>query len=317
MDIRQIEKIIDEEHQKTNSFLVPYDQMVFDLLTTFEDLCSLTMLRAVLNPFAIRKIADYMDALNMALTWSHKLCDGRAQNIEQKISEDRYEYCRKLLLEYAYPYSVICSGYIGYSRKRFEAEIEGNCVTFNFSKNQNQSAIADILREQEEGLPEPFLFFREWMQLWQLRSKQGKNCSIENGLLCYSIEPCILDKSLSVAEKQWETTKTLPADWKFDLFTLEEYRKAWVAITAICYIHCMACSTITDAELRLNNEIILQKKHHIIKRVVEITKLEEDKVESIISYITYDPSKRNVDIMYQPVVSVDSDLLLITPCIIE
>ena len=271
MDIRQIETIIDEEHKKTMCFIVPYNQMVFDLLTTFEDLCSLTMLGVALNPFAIRKIVDYMDALNMALTWSHELCEGRSQDIKLKISEVRYEQCCKLLLNYAYPYSVICSGYIGYSRKRFEAEVEDNCVTFNFSKDQNQSVIADILREQEEGTTELLPFLLEWAELWQFRSDLKKDCSIENGSLRYSIGPDILDKSLSVANKQWEATKTLPDDWKFDLFTLEEYRKTWVAITAICYIHCLAYMTIADAEIRMNNEIICQKKRDIVEYIVEIT----------------------------------------------
>ncbi len=72
-----------------------------------------------------------MDALNMALLWANQLCLDDSEPLKTDITELRYEQCCELLNNYAYPYSVICSGYISYSRHRFKAEIDGNIVTFN------------------------------------------------------------------------------------------------------------------------------------------------------------------------------------------
>ena len=43
------------------------------------------------------------------------------------------------------------------------------------------------------------------------------------------------------------------------------------------------------------------------------TALSKDKIETILNYITFDPDKKNVDIMYQPIVKVSDDQLLIAP----
>lgn len=67
-DIRKIEKIIDEAHKDHQLLNLPQKQAVYDLLASFEDMCSLTFMGSILNPFALKRIVDLMDSLNMALT---------------------------------------------------------------------------------------------------------------------------------------------------------------------------------------------------------------------------------------------------------
>lgn len=43
------------------------------------------------------------------------------------------------------------------------------------------------------------------------------------------------------------------------------------------------------------------------------TELSNDKVETILKYITFDPTKKNGDIIYQPIVKTSNDQLLIAP----
>ena len=76
---------------------------------------------SVLNPLGLKGIVDQMDALNMAFSWIDQLCPKDTEgDIEMEISENRYAQCCNLLNQYAYPYSVICSGYISYSRNLYE-----------------------------------------------------------------------------------------------------------------------------------------------------------------------------------------------------
>ena len=133
MDIRDIEKIIDKAHEENIVFKTGKKQTIYDLLSSFEDLCGLILRESVLNPFALHKIVGQMDALNVALQWVDKLClEDHDKPIRSDITETRYEQCCALLTEYAYVYSAICSGYIAYSRKRFDAVVDDHCVTFNF-----------------------------------------------------------------------------------------------------------------------------------------------------------------------------------------
>ena len=43
----------------------------------------------------------------------------------------------------------------------------------------------------------------------------------------------------------------------------------------------------------------------IVDYVVAETGLDKSKVETMIEYITYNPQKKNVDIMYQPIVQIE------------
>ena len=313
MDIREIEKIIDIEHKNSPVFNAGKEQTIFDLLSTFEDVCGLILMGSVLNPFALKQIIEQMDALNMALLWVNQLCHKDLEPLKEDITELRYKQCCELLNNYAYPYSVICSGYISYSRHRFDAEINGNTVTFNPCKGQNTSMWSDIIRESSEvdlnvmaGIINPYRIIGIVNEL------KGK-VKIENGWVCYSLSKRIISTFKDIAQQQWNVSKTLPDNWKFDFFTLNEYRDFWIALTTLCYIHFCCCFSINDASIRLKNSNIIQNTGSIVRYVQSESGLPKEKVETIIEYVTYNPKKKNVDIMYQPIVKLSEDKLIIAP----
>ena len=114
-----IRKIIDEYHKKHVILSENKKQLTYELMTTFEDLCACTVMASMRNPIALKKITDYMDSLNQVLNWvEHSESVSTDGLIQRTISEERYEQCASFLIDYAYPYSLICSGYISYSRRR-------------------------------------------------------------------------------------------------------------------------------------------------------------------------------------------------------
>lgn len=138
-NVRDIEKIIDEAHKEHAILKLHKKQAIHDILATFEDMCSLVFMGSMLNPFSLKQIVDQMDALNMALAWINQSCPEKADEVVvHNISETRYAQCCDFLNQYAYPYSAICSGYIAYSRKRFDAKVDGNCITFPFKCQTKQ-----------------------------------------------------------------------------------------------------------------------------------------------------------------------------------
>ena len=152
MDIREIEKVVDSYHINHPVFSGTKEQVMFELLSSFEDICSLSALDAPFNLSSLRNITTYMDALNQALHWvENSDLPSSCEHINTDILEERYEHCVSFLLDYALPYSVICSGYISFSRGRLEVDINGNTVTFNYPINNNKSEWADILREVSQN----------------------------------------------------------------------------------------------------------------------------------------------------------------------
>jgi len=314
MDIREIENVIDNLHKKHPAFSGTKEQVTYELLSTFEDLCSLAVMSSMLNPLALRKITDYMDALNQALFWVEKsdLSSATVQ-IATDISEERYNQCVSLLTDYAYPYSVICSGYISFSRKRLLAKVDNNTVTFDFPADHNNSAWSDILREASQSTLGSFMDCINPVKIAKANAELQKIIRIEDGCLCYELTNKIIDPFFEIANEQWTSTKTLPDSWKFDLFTLDDYQRAWTCIAALCYIHFFSCITIKDPLIRLRNSTIILPISKIVDFIVSISGLKKESVESIVKYITFEPSKCNVDIMYQPITVLSNELAIIAP----
>lgn len=314
MEIREIENVIDNLHKKHPAFSGTKEQMTYELLSAFEDLCSLNVMSSMLNPLALRKITEHMDALNQALYWVEKSdLPSASVQIATDISEERYNQCVSLLIDYAYPYSVICSGYISFSRNRLVPTVDDSTVTFNFSTDHNNSAWSDILRETNQSTLSDLMNCINPVKIAKVNAELQKRVRIEDESLCYELTSEIIDSFIEIANEQWKSTKTLPDSWKFDLFTLDEYRKAWTCITALCYIHFFSCITIKDPLIRLRNSTIIQPISNIVDYIVSISGLKKGVVESIVKYITFEPSKRNVDIMYQPITVLSNDMAIIAP----
>lgn len=314
MDIRDIERIIDNLHKDHPAFSGTKEQVTYELLSAFEDLCSLACMSSMLNPLALRKITDYMDALNQALYWVEKSeLPAIAGRIVTDISEERYNQCVSLLTDYAYPYSMICSGYISFSRGRLLANVEGNTVNFDFPEEHNNSAWSDILREASQSTMDSFINHFNPVEIAKANAILQKSIRIEDKSLCYDLTNNTIDSFVELANGQWNYTKTLPDSWKFDLFSLDEYRQVWTYIAALCYMHFFSCITIKDPLLRLRNSTIIQSMSNIVCYIVSLSGLSKNTVENIVKYITFEPTKRNVDIMYQPITVFSDDVVVIAP----
>lgn len=313
MDIREIEKIIDYAHENHNVFRNDKKQAMFNVLSTFEDVCAGALFSSVLNPYAVSNIVDNMDALNMALVWINSLCYDGDNASKEMITLESYEDYVDLLNNYAYPYSSICSGYIAYSRKYFDCKIVDNNVEFNVIDSQNNSVWYDILRECEEYSSIDFLNGINVVSLILSGEIIKESISVEDGCLCYELSENTINTFKDVALQQWNSTKTLPDDWGFDEFSMKEYKDVWTTLTAICYIHFIGCSYLKDDIERINNRVIYISKKEIIDVLQQLSHVDKDVVEKIINYISYDANRKNVDIMYQPIINYNDDFVMIAP----
>lgn len=314
MNVREIEQIIDHIHENHPVFKKEKKQLLYELLSSFEDICSLIVIGSMLNPSMLRQIIDQMDALNMALQWVQTTAfTDSSKAIKTNISENDYKQCVDLLRNYAYPYSVICSGYISFSRNRLTAAVNDKTVVFNMPASQNNSAWSDILRETEESSFDSLLKSINPLRLMRANTKLQENVKIENGMICYQLTSEIIESFKEIATKHWDATKTLPESWEFDLFTLSDYKRFWISLATLCYIHFFSDLKVSDPLVRLNNSTIIQSKENMLNYIVSTSGLTKEKVERIMDYITYNPQKRNVDIMYQPIVDIGDNMLVIAP----
>ena len=112
---------VEVDAKAPDGFFVP---LVLRVLSVFQDCCTSSMMASVLNPYAFRSIIDHMDSLNICLKWIDESISDDNSTVSLDISEQEYQNGVSLLNEYANPYSLICSGYISFSRGRLSADIK-------------------------------------------------------------------------------------------------------------------------------------------------------------------------------------------------
>lgn len=313
MDIREIENIIDHVHDNHPFLKKKKNQAIYDILSIFQDCCTASMMASVLNPGRLKSIIDYMDSLNVCLKWIDESIDDDTSQISLNISEDEYNKGISLLNDYANPYSLICSGYISFSRGRLSADIQNDTVTFNNVDNTNNTAYSDILREISSSSPNGFAGAINFLEFIKANEILKMHSRINNEMLCYDLTSEVIYAFHDIAKNQWDITKTLPNTWKFDKFTLDEYRVCWIWLCTLCYIHLFSNLKIKEPLIRLKNATIVQNKSNIINYVVSMSGLEENRVDTILNYITFNPKKKNGDIMYQPIVLINNNTMIIAP----
>ena len=322
--IREIEKVVDKHHLNAAYLKKSFQQAVFDLLRAYEDANHLSALVDVFKGGAsgldsIKR--DLMDGLNQALHWVYE--NKKDEDVVFNFEMDEADYVNALefINEYAIPYSKVCDAYVAYSRNRFTGEVDGKDIFFKTTATQSMSF------SEEMGE-----FFEKYGTIEQYASRveqiiqNGRHyiqkvfstIDFSDGRICYKCDGDAVGVFRSVADLHWNETAILPSDWAFNDFTLEQYRKCWRELYALGGLHTLICMNCKDA-IAYKDCVIVQKKSTIISylcQMIQEDDLSEDKINTILDYITFDPNLKHGDIMYQPLVVIN-DWLLFTPSLLS
>ena len=324
--VREVEKYIDEYH-KSSDFIKMFrsnrNQALFDILRVYESLSICGVIGGVSQEIFGLKNADrsifeqvhnLQDAVNTAICWIYRECVDNETKLDFSICETE---TTDFLIKYADPYSVIVDGYISYTRKANTGHVEGNQVIFDATPIQMQSFLRDVGErlqyKENQSLALMEAFFSPDIQ--NSVSIFAATIHTEDGRLCYSIDSNLYNLSLQVGINQWRSCAEVPQEWTFEQFTLEEYRIFWVNLYALCMIHFIAKLKSVLPGISQEDALIVQKTKDFESCISHWSGLKKEKVATIIGYLKYDSSLKNIDIMYQPLIGV-GDYILITPSLI-
>lgn len=322
-ELREIEKVIDIHHKNLGIFKKPYQQATIDVLRTFEKLANSTInIAAKLSSFDMANgpTRDLLDALNMSMVWIFNQCNDKNTPFSIEFLESGFWKSFDLLNSYAAPYATICDAYIAYSRGKFEVSIDGNSIHFLTSKQDLKSFFNDTAETIDEIDVDNFqqkvgeIFsdssFQEKKELF------FKSVHFEDNNLVYDRTP-LADFFLETARIQWESTSTLPQEWKFDRFSIFGFKKCWCELFAIALGHSLACTIYSETGCgdEINNNVVILSSSALLSHLIKQTNLEVSEVQEIVQILTYNPELRHSDIIYQPIVKL-GDFYVIAPSLI-
>lgn len=320
--IREVEKEIDDFHKQSSVFSLNRKTALYNALTVFEDGCRLggtTNLALTGDSLEFSfLIREQLDALNILIQWIYHDCPSTNDDIlEKSIISERYLAIADLLQNQAKPYSPICSAYISYSRGHFSAQVNEKQKTITFLDNpENRSIVISdmmesILRDQSAELQ-----FAPTQELPIASQKLIASIQFQEGHISYSTDDEIWNVFQGMMERQWVHTSELPEKWQFDVFSIKEFKRFWIAIATLCIIHMTAClkSGIPGADVE--EAVIVKTPSEFTRFISQKADISAESISAILTLLTYNNRLKNNDIVYQPFVSIDKDVLVLAPHLI-
>ena len=320
--IRAVEKIIDNYHKQSPVFSLNRKTALYNALSVFEDTCRLAGTTDLAltgdgleHSFLIR---EQLDALNVLINWIFQECPHTsADTLDMNIIPDRYTDTANLLQFQAKPYSPICSAYISYSRKHLSASVNEAQKKITFLDNpENRSIVISdmvesIVRDQSMDLT-----FAPVHDLSLANRKLISSIKFKDGCISYSTDEEIWGPFQRMMERQWINTSELPEEWRFDTFSIKDFKQFWVAIATLCIIHMVAClkSGIQGADVE--EAVLVKSSTEFAKIISDRTEISAGSIFAILKLLTYNSQLKNNDIVYQPFVEIDDEKLALAPHLI-
>lgn len=320
--IREVEKVIDDYHKQSPIFMLNRKTALFNALTVFEDFCRLGGTASIAltgdnleYSFLIR---EQLDSLNVLIQWIFQDCPHNSDDIlDMSIIPQRYMDTASLLQFEAVPYSPICSAYISYSRGHFSATVNEKQKKITFFDNpENRSIVISDMMEAilKDQSIKPH--FSPTQDLPSARNKLISSIKFQDGHIWYNTDEEIWNPFKIMMERQWIYTSELPEEWKFDAFSILDFKRFWVAIATLSVIHMTAClkSGIQGADVE--EAVLVKSPSEFIQIIADKTELSTDSITAILKFLTYNSHLKNNDIVYQPFVEIQKDKLALAPHLI-
>lgn len=320
--IREVEKIIDDFHKQSPVFSLNRKTALYHALTVFEDVCRLggTSNIGLLGDsleysFLIR---EQLDAINILIQWIFQDCSSTPDDVlDKSIISYRYISIGDLLEKQAKPYSPICSAYISYSRGLFSVQTDEKQKKITFIDNPEKrdifisDAMESILRDQSAGVQ-----FAPAQELPIASQKLIESIQFQDGHISYRTDLEVWNAYQQMMERQWIQTSELPEEWEFDTFSINAYKLFWIAVATLCIIHMTACLKSNIPGANVEEAVITKTPLEFSQFISQKSGISEQSSAAIMSFLTYNNRIQNNDIVYQPFVLIDENMLALAPHLI-
>lgn len=328
-EIRKIEKIVDA-YYKTSSFIQLYknnmEKALLDILRTFEHT---QLINSCMAATAMESGEDTVnaeltghqlqDALTMSINWIFDDCVASGRLDDLSFDDANYYSSFEFLTAYALPYSKITDAYISYSRKAMSGTVDRKTVVFDSTPEQLMAFVQDTgenFKKDLNGFNEEVRELLCSPRFLEESNKMLSSVQIIDGMLQYDIPDTMKNVYRQAALAHWDITSEVPQNWGFDQFSLEEFKKCWVELYVICSSRMFVITkNILDADFAQTHCVIDCSYSWLRNALITNTEVPVDRIEAILSFLSFDKSLNNTDIMYQPLIRL-GERVLIAPSLI-
>jgi len=254
--------------------------------------------------------------------WSDSVQEG---NGDLDLNWDIYGEATELM-KLAFDYQQLYRCFVLYSRGFFRLAVQEK-------ENRIQFSFRSESEEQRDALSQVYLVSLDTSPIpTTVRDFLATKMPIITTILPYYIDKtgefsiaCETPPDMLELFKEWAACTVsdmrfdMPRDWRFGTYTLEEFRLFWTSLVSIALAHITA-HTLADEAVRTKGgaiaSAVMELNDEALIRASALFPIPTEAAQSIVTALTYQPSKKYWDPFWQPIIKTLEGRLLISPHLI-
>jgi hypothetical protein len=309
--IAAIEREIDDSFEASDLIDVGYEQAVWTLLSMNED--AFRKIMHSLSPESIPVAVDNrMNELTYPLRACLKRCKLLKSGVRREMIDDHYRMAWEWL-EAAGDYSQFCSMFPLWHRGRIKLEVVGNRLLVDSSFNNDKAYEAYNRLIQKEGRPDAGIDPPDGL----LRLLMS-NVTVGDTWFSVNFNPALVSGLVSALQPSMATRHTLPDNWQFNTFSLEQYRQILLTLQAMMYGWYLARDFVAQqgmvSSLGYQSSVWMPPVQKLVALIKQFTEIPRSVISSVLDLITFGSNDiREPDIATQPLVDLRSGFYALSP----
>jgi len=316
--VRQAEDEIDQVYKSNLLLSIPYITALWHLLVIYEDIIFLNCFgsNTISRKESSAMCVNLNYGLKTAINWLKH--NNKIQGSIPPLNIDPILYDAAVdLLSLALDYQTFVIAFTYASRGLINIHLQEKKLihNYNLNKESQYEAYNELIKLQcmDSALAQIDLARFNKIQNEILRAVKfsGNHFQVKT-------TPSMIQKVMAFSnESIFSPVFKLPENWKFDLFTLDEFRTFFLSINTLAMIHSVgrfsACGKGCENFGR-SSCIIIFKKEELIQRLIRYTKLDDKIIKTLIELLTFGSYNLNLpDPALQPIIPLTDNLLAISP----
>jgi hypothetical protein len=314
-EIEAAEKGIDSAFASSPLVQLDYALAVWTLLAVNED----AYFKAIHTLQREEHLQTFADARLNAMTYPLRVClrscNVEANPLRQEYISSNYQHAWEWL-EAAEDYCQFCTIFPLWHRGRVDISISGTTLLIDDAHNSDKSYEAYnrlVHKEAREQAPVA-------SPASDILDLILAHSTIKQDYFRVNFNPPLVAKLVAFLAPHMATRHTLPSDWHFSSFSLEQYRKVLLTLQAMMFAwHTVRTVAANNGMpgLGYRSSVWVVPKDELLARLIRYTGVDRVVVARIIDLITFGSNQvRSPDISIQPLIDLKNSSYAVDPFVL-
>jgi hypothetical protein len=310
-ELREVERQVDNEFLKNALMSEPFAQAAWHFFAHFEDHFARQYVHVPNDELHYHALADNLiNHSRWALKWLSSTCPPSNRK-PPAYDDDLYSHAMQLS-ELAMDYGPFTAAYTYASRGLVSLFLEDSRIRTSgpmIDDAQYEAYDHALMNKSDSSVLDGFdpSFMEE----------VHKSLRVRGHSFDYSLNPKIVQRAVESLRPTIDARFSLPDDWTFAMFTLDDFRRVARVLFALSLIHFssrLSAALVGCPGNGIARALLLMESNELLDRLTRYSGIKRTAIIEIVQMLTYGSSgQKNADPALQPLIKLSPSFIAISP----